>query len=158
MSEVTNQSGFSEHQARVLACVLDHIIPPSDDGRLPGAGQAGVTALVDESLRKMPEVRGMIVQGLAALDALAQRRSADGFAALPRHEQAELMNELAASEHAFPPILLLHVYNGYYQLDRVLEALGLDARPPHPLGYDVKANDLRMLDRVRKRARLYRDC
>lgn len=158
MNEGKNDRGFSEDELETLACVLDHVVPPSDDGRLPGAGKVGVAAVVDEALHRMPEVRGMVAQGLSALDALARSRSSRAFATLPRDQQAELLNELAASEDAFPPILLLHVYNGYYQQGPVLEALGLEPRPPHPLGYEVEANDLRLLERVRRRGRLYRDC
>ncbi|HYC21109.1 MAG TPA: gluconate 2-dehydrogenase subunit 3 family protein [Candidatus Bathyarchaeia archaeon] len=158
MSEGRNDRGFSKDELETLACVLDHLVPASEDGKLPGAGRVGVAAVVDEALHRMPEVRGMVAQGLSALEALAGRRSSRAFATLPRDQQAELLNELAASEHAFPPILLLHVYNGYYQQGPVLEALGLEPRPPHPLGYEMKPNDLRMLDRVRRRGRLYRDC
>jgi hypothetical protein len=149
---------FSDDQARVLACVLDQIIPPSEDGRFPGAGQAGVATAVDDALRGMPELRAMVVQGLAALDALARQRSKREFAALSAAEQAMVMAELASSEHAFPPILILHAYHGYYSQPRVLEALGLAPRPPHPEGYEMEPNDLSLLERVRQRSRLYREC
>ena len=33
---------FSELEARTLASVLDQIIPPSEDGKLPGAGELGL--------------------------------------------------------------------------------------------------------------------
>jgi hypothetical protein len=46
----------------------------------------------------------------------------------------------------------------YYQAPRVVEALGLEARPPHPKGYEVELGDLTLLDEVRRRGKLYRDC
>jgi hypothetical protein len=68
------------------------------------------------------------------------------------------MNELTAGENALPPILVLHAYTGYYQQARVVEALGLEARPPHPEGYRMEPNDFALLERVRRRRRLYRQC
>ena len=52
----------------------------------------------------------------------------------------------------------LHTYTGYYQHPRVLEALGLETRPPHPTGYPTIEGDLTLLDAVRGRARMYREC
>ena len=46
MSQAANDSGFSEAQERALACVLDEIIPPSEDGRFPGAGELGLVSYV----------------------------------------------------------------------------------------------------------------
>ena len=63
---------------------------------------------------------------------------------------------IATREPAFLPGLVFHTYAGYYQHDRVFEALGLEARPPHPKGYETEANDLTLLDPVRRRRRLYR--
>lgn len=156
MGELTNHPGLSEHQKRVLARVLDEMIPPSDDGRLPGAGQLGVADHVEQALRTVPALSAMIVQGLSALDRLALRRNADGFAALPREDRSAVMNELASSDDAFPPILILHAFAGYYQQARVLEALGLEPRPPHPKGYEMGPDDLTLLDPVRRRERLFR--
>ena len=33
---------FSEDERRALSSVLDEIIPPSNDGRFPGAGELGL--------------------------------------------------------------------------------------------------------------------
>ena len=44
MSQAESDSGFSRAQERALACVLDEIIPPSEDGRFPGAGELGLVS------------------------------------------------------------------------------------------------------------------
>lgn len=157
MSDESDSGGFSERDARVLAGVLDEIIPPSTDGRLPGAGELDLAGFIDQTLRKTPELHAMIRAGLAALDDLARRRTSRDFAALRPPEQRELLNEFASSEHAFPPVLMLHTYAGYYQHPRVVAALGLEPRPPHPKGYEMEPNDLTLLDAVRRRPKLYRD-
>ena len=153
MSDETNNSGFSENQKRVLASVLDEIIPPSSDGRLPGAGQLGVASHVEEALRNLPDLRSMIAQGLSDLDDLARSRNETGFATLSQQDKQQLLNE-----QSFVLPLTLHTYVGYYQNARVVEALGLEARPPHPKGYEMEPNDLTLLDAVRRRPKIYREC
>ena len=144
------------HSERLLALVLDDIVPRSEDGRFPGAGELGLAGHVLEALGAIPGLRTMIAEGLSALDALARVRNPDGFAALSRAQRTEVMDQLAAGDHAFPPLLVLHTYAAYYQHARVLEALGLEPRPPHPKGYEMGPDNLDLLDAVRRRPRLYR--
>ena len=153
MSDQTNNPGFSADEERTLAAVLDEIIPPSDDGRFPGAGQIGVASYIDQALQKTPELRSMIAQGLSDLDSLARSRNAPSFAALSQEDKLQLLNA-----QAFVLPLTFHAYVGYYQHERVVEALGLEARPPHPKGYQMEPNDLTLLDAVRRRPKLYRQC
>jgi Gluconate 2-dehydrogenase subunit 3 len=153
MSDERTNPGFSEDQKRVLASVLDEIIPPSDDGRFPGAGQLGLTAYIDAALQKTPELWSMTTQGLLDLDTLARSRHASAFAALSRQDKLQLLNEWG-----FVLPLTLHAYTGYYQHPRIVQALGLEARPPHPKGYHMEPNDLSLLDVVRRRPKLFREC
>ena len=117
----------------MLARVLDEIIPPSDDGRLPGAGELGVAGYVEQALRSMPELRAMIVQGLTDLDALARSRHAQRFASLSRSDKLQLLNE-----QAFVLPLTSTPTSGTTRHPRVVEALGLEPRPPHPQGYEME--------------------
>jgi hypothetical protein len=144
---------FPEDQQRVLTSVLDEIIPPSADGRLPGAGQLGLAGYVIEAMQKTPELAAMVVQGLSDLDTQARGRKAASFAALSREAKLQLLNEWG-----FVLPLTLHTFTGYYQHPRVVEALGLEARAPHPKGYHMEPNDLSLLDAVRRRPKLYREC
>ncbi len=147
---------FSEDERRLLAHVLDEIIPPHDDGRLPGAGELGVATHVENALGTTPDLARIIADGLAALENIARRRAPRGFAALSREERLAVLNELAPTEHAFPPIFYLQAYAGYYHHPRVLEVLGLDPRPPHPQGYRMEPDDLTLLEKVRQRPKMYR--
>lgn len=144
---------FTADEQRTLASVLDELIPPSDDGRFPGAGELGLAGYVEEVLRTTTNLRSMITQGLSDLDNLARTRNAPGFAALAHEDKVQLLNE-----QAFVLPLTFHAYAGYYQNARVLEALGLEARPPHPKGYEMEPNDLTLLDAVRRRSKRYRQC
>ena len=47
--------------------------------------------------------------------------------------------------------------SAYYRDDRVLLALGLEARAPFPKGHALEQGDWSLLDAVRKRAPFWRD-
>ena len=149
---------LNDDQRRALAPVLDGFIPRSDDGVLPGAGELGIARDLDEALQRVPAMHAMVVESLAALDRLAERRGAGRFTALSDEEQGEVLNELSCSQHAFPAMLMLYTFGCYYKHPRVLAHYGLEARPPHPKGYDVEPTDLSLLDPVRKRGARYREC
>ncbi|MBI3784499.1 MAG: gluconate 2-dehydrogenase subunit 3 family protein [Deltaproteobacteria bacterium] len=151
MSEENFERPFSADELRTLTSVLDEIIPPSVERNLPGAGEAGVAAYVDAALRKAVELRPVIVQGLADLEAQARSRFGQSFAALSKTEKGALLNEQG---FIFP--LMLHAYIGYYQNERVVSALGLPLRPPHPQGYEMERSDLSLLDVVRRRPKMFR--
>jgi len=155
MSDGSGGSGLSPEQQRALAGVLDVVIPPSEDGRLPGAGEAGIAEGIWQNV---PDLRAVIVQGLAALGDLAAARGAGVFAELSEQAKRDVLNELAATQPAFLPGLIFQTYVSYYQNARVVEALGLEARPPHPAGYDLEEGDLTLLDAVRQRPKRYREC
>jgi hypothetical protein len=157
MSEGTSNPTFSEDNDRALAGVLDEIIPASSDGRLPGAGELGLASHIDQALQQAPELRPVIAQGLSGIADLASRRNSQGFAALPKQDKLEVLSEIESREPAFLPSLIFLTYTGYYRNGRVVEALGLEPRPPHPKGYEVEENDLTLLDGVRQRPKLYRE-
>ena len=153
MSDDKSRFSFSAEQARDLSSVLDEIIPPSADGKLPGAGELGLVEYLEGALQRMSDLQAMIIEGLAALDELARSRNAAYFAALCKEDKVALLNEQG---FVFP--LMFQTYIGYYQSARVVQALGLEARPPHPKGYEIGASDLTLLDGVVRRRKLYREC
>lgn len=157
MADPRTDSPFDEEETRVLACVLDEIIPSSGDGRLPGAGELGVAAYVESALRQMPMLEPMILQGLKALQDVSRRVKSDSFAALSKSDRLEVLRELESSDAAFLPTLTFLSFAGYYHEGRVVEALGLAPRPPHPGGYEMPPNDFSLLDPVRRRKKMYRD-
>ena len=154
MSEDSPRTDLSPEEQRALATVLDEIIPPSGDGRLPGAGELGVARYIEE---KAGALRPLIVRCLATLDEHASQRGADDFASLSRENRLALLEEMATSEPIFFQSVVFLAYAGYYQSGRVVAALGVPARPPYPEGYEVEPGDLSLLDAVRSRPKLYRE-
>lgn len=134
-------------QRQTLACALDEIVPPSADGRMPGAG-----SLVGEAVERFVANAGGLAALAGALDALA----AQGFAALAREARTPAFAAFAAEQPGFVPGLIFPTYTSYYQHPRVYAALGLDPRPPHPKGYSLEPGDFAKLEAVRARGPIWR--
>lgn len=149
---------LNDDQRRALTPLLDGYIPRSADGTMPGAGELGIAADLDEALQRVPAMHAMVVASLAALDRLAQARGAARFTALSAEQQAEVMSELSCTEDAFPPMLMLYTFGCFYKHPRILAHYGLEARPPHPKGYEIEPFDPSLLDPVRRRGPIYRAC
>ena len=148
---------FSPERERALTAVLDEVIPPDADRGLPGAGELGLVATIANAIRQAPDLAPAVEQGLAALEEQAGSRGGQAFADLSPTERRKLLNGIATTQPAFLPGLIFHGYTGYYQHPRVVEALGLEPRPPHPKGYEIEPTDWSLLDPVRKRPSLYRE-
>jgi hypothetical protein len=153
---MTTAPPFSRDAMHALVHVLDDLVPPSADGRLPGAGGLGLAPYLDRALDAMPPLKEMVAHGLLALDAFARRRNSGGLDAMSAEQRTVTLQEFAGTDDALPPILAIHAYSGYYQHPAVLEALGLEPRPPHPKGYEMEENDLSLLDPVRTLGARYR--
>jgi hypothetical protein len=138
------------------AALLDELVPPRPDGRLPGAGGLGLVAELRRALRERPELRAVVLPGLAALDALVRARGAARLSELDPDARRAALDALSAQAPALVPTLSFVVFIAYYQDPRVLEALGREPRPPFPKGFELPAGDLSSLDRVRARGPIYR--
>ncbi|GBD26651.1 hypothetical protein HRbin30_01991 [bacterium HR30] len=121
---------LSAEDLDVLAGVLDTLIPPSDDGRFPGAGALGCARQVAENCGRVPGLLELLRSGLRELNHSSVARRGEPFHCLPPDAREQL---LAEQSFVFP--LVIQAYIAYYQHPAVLEALGLEPRPPHPLGY-----------------------
>lgn len=151
---VATDSPLSGGQRIVLAIVLDLIIPASEDGRRPSAADIDV-------LGYLRRVEAHTVEDLRAdldrLDVEAGAAHGETFASLDPATRHGLVDAILEREPRFLRTLALQTVTCYYQDDRVLEAIGVGARPPFPGGYEVPSGDLSLLDPVRKRGKIYRD-
>ncbi len=145
---------LAPEEARLLDEVLDAVVPPSEDGRLPGAGALGTAATLRRRASGDAALRATLQQGLAVL---ASRLGQRGLSALPPAERIATLESLGSDVPGFLPSIVFHAYTAYYQHPRVLDGLGLPGRPPFPEGYDLEPGDLAGLAKVRARGRLYRE-
>jgi hypothetical protein len=139
-----------------LADLLDELVPPRPDGRLPGAGGLGLGAELRRALRERPELRAVVAPGLAALDAIVRARGVARLGELGPAERRLALDALSAQAPALVPTLAFVTFIAYYQDPRVLEALGREPRPPFPKGFELPAGDLSRLEKVRARGPIYR--
>ena len=95
---------FDEKQKRIATVLADAIIPADDLG--PAASEAGVVAMIDEWISAPdPQQKGdraVILEGLAWLDAHAQQRFGEPFAALAPERLAAICDDICYPPDAAP--------------------------------------------------------
>ncbi len=138
-----------------LAAILDQIIPPSPDGRMPGAGALGLADAIEEAIAGTGG-RDWLADNLAAIEAAAQDAHGTSFGELAAQDAEALLRTVDEARPGLVQGMLFPLYIAYYQHPDVARALGHEGRPPHPQGYPLEKGDLSLLDPVRARAPLYR--
>jgi hypothetical protein len=78
------------------------------------------------------------------------------FTALDAAHRAQVAAKLRAEDSASVGVVSRIVLLCYYRDDRVMESLGLEARPPFPKGHEVEQGDWSLLDPVRARKPFWR--
>lgn len=145
-----NEGDLADAEIRDLRCLAGSMIPASAEYGVPSADDDTIFASILASLgRDRPQVR-MALRDLAT-------RSGGAFADLPEARRTEVAGAFHA--RAGDPVASLHrlVLLCYYRDDRVMLALGMEARPPFPHGHVVEEGDWSLLDPVRARPKLWRD-
>ena len=143
---------LNEEQERTLNVLLNLIIPPSEDGKMPGAADVGFFAYMHNE-----DLYPWIREGLLSIGDESHNMYGKEFSALSGTDQTQLIVRLRRKLFRFFSQLATQVMLCYYQYDRVLEAIGLEARPPFPHGYLVEDGDLTLLEAVHERGKIYRD-
>jgi hypothetical protein len=153
-SSSASDADLASARRETLRVVLGMLVPASADGRLPAAGDlTEVLSRIEQVQAELPALRA----GLDALQREAIARHGAGFATLDHASRSMLLDDFAAREPALLQRLGLETVTSYYQHDRVIEGLGMEARPPFPGGYQVIAGDLTLLKPVIARGRIYRE-
>jgi len=155
MNQVTEPaaSPLSDDAKRTLSILADMIIPASDEYGVPGAGDA---AIVDAILADAARQRTRLEAGLSALESVARERHDAGFADLDTARRERVVDAFRDAYPAEADSIAALTAQCYYRDDRVMVSLGMDPRPPHPLGFTVEQGDWSLLDPVRARAEFYR--
>ncbi len=140
---------LTEAEIADLRCLAGMIIPASAKYGVPGADDETIFSDILKSIgRDHKEVRA----ALATLRALA----GGSFAALDATRRGEVTARLRDKGGTPVGVLTRLVLLCYYRDDRVMESLGLEARPPFPKGHVVEQGDWSLLDAVRTRKPFWR--
>jgi hypothetical protein len=143
-------AGLSPAETADLCRIAGIMIPANEEYGVPGADDP---AIIADLLRTLGRDAADVHDALGELDAL----SSGAFAKLA-DAAAEAVAEifLARTDRAVAALGRV-VLQSYYRDDRVMRALGLDPRPPFPLGHTLEQGDWTLLDPVRGRKQLWRD-
>ena len=138
-----------EDDNKTLFAIVGHMIPASARHGVPGADDPAIYA---DILRSVGRDRQALAEALTAVEA----RAGAGFTALPRAEQAAVLQKFRADEPALASVIEAVTARCYYRDDRVMASIGIEVRPPFPEGYAVEEGDLSLLDPVRARGPIWR--
>ena len=144
---------LSAEQQALLDAILDRLIPAQ--GEMPGAGQAGTASYLDGIAGESPRLARLFSGGLRSVEAASAARRSN-FVEMAENQRDAVLREIESDETEFFETLLMHTYNGYYSNPQVVEALGLEPRPPQPRGHTVEFGDFSSLGAVVDRGVVYR--
>ena len=124
-------------------------IPADVELGIPAADDPAILADIARSIgRDLPLIR----TALAEID----KHAGGAFASLDRDAREALINDWYAAGGAAARALGRVVLAAYYRDDRVLRALGHEARAPFPQGHVVEQGDWGLLDPVKRREPFWR--
>ena len=136
-------------QSDDLRAIAGIIIPASMEWDVPGADDPAIQA---DMVATLGRDVGLVRE---ALDALARYAGRPLVSLDPAGREAVAM-ELRATGGAAVVTLTRVVLQCYYRDDRVVRSLGLEPRPPYPLGHVLEDGDWSLLDPVRARPPMWR--
>lgn len=155
MSAAEATRSFSEGQTALASEVLDQLIPGRDD--FPGAGELGVAQHLGSLAASKPDLGALLSGGLEAIDSESRRTHAAAFADLGDDQKIEVLRTVESRSPEFFAMLVRHSYAGYYSHRRVIELMGLEARPPQPLGFELEPFDPITVEHIKERGKIWRD-
>ena len=144
---------FSDAERRVVAALAAMVIPASAEHGVPGADDP---AIVDNILADASSRPEQLRAALEALEAVAQAKLNTPFADLADDQRDTVTNAFREAHEGHANLVANLTVQGYYRDDRVMRSIGIDPRPPHPLGYEVEQGDWSLLEPVQGRAPFYR--
>jgi hypothetical protein len=144
---------LTDKQQKTLDVVLDCIIPPSPERSLPGASQVGVWSFI---VRLASDEAAGVVEDLQWLDAQASALLGQSLASVDYARASQCLSRLREAHPGRLDRLARLTMSCYYQHDVVLAGIGMEPRPPFPLGHTVAPGDLTLLEPVKQRGPIFR--
>ena len=149
---ISTDNPLSEEQKETLAMVVDMMIPA--EGEMPSAADPLIINAIIDGLGDNDSI---VVFALSTLNDLSKQKYKRLFTRLEPGQRDELIGSFKYSHTELVQLIQYCTASHYYQDDRVMQVLGLEARAPHPGGYNVEATDWSLLEPVRGREKIYRE-
>ena len=137
----------------ILNSLLKIIIPKSKDGKMPSASEIGFFEYIAQYDSK---IISEIIKHLNNINKLSHEKYKSEFIDLPEYQKEIIFKRYSKTEKIFMNKILEKILDCYYTNDKVLVGLGLDPRPPFPVGNDIETGDLTLLNPVIQRGEFLR--
>ncbi|MFN4018291.1 MAG: hypothetical protein ACK4JB_23345 [Reyranella sp.] len=144
------ETRLSAAETDALTKIAGTMVPEDAALGMPGADDP---AILDDILKSIGRDLPLVRDALAAIEA----KSGGAFAEMDQAAREALINEWYPRGGAPALALGRVIVSAYYRDDRVLLALGHEARAPFPKGYVLEQGDWSLLDVVRSRQPFWRD-
>ena len=138
---------LSAAERRDLGEVAGTMVPADPALGMPGADDP---AILGDIVTSIGRDLALVREALAAI-------KAKGFVDLGRDGREALINDWYAGGGKPAVALGRAILSAYYRDDRVLKAIGHEARAPFPQGYEVEPGDWSLVEVVKKRPAFWRD-
>ena len=141
----------SEDDTKMLHALVEDMIPQSETHNLPSAGEELIFKdILEEARRNF----SLVEKELCFLNEIAERMFGISYKMLEdEHRHRVSMKFLISIKQSAIARIVLQCY---YRDDRVMRSLGMEPRPPFPLGYVIENNDWSLLESVKKNNKTYR--
>ena len=146
---------FAASQHVLIRAVLNRLVPPGD--AFPGAGDLDLLDHLEGAACSSADVRRMFVEGMRQVGFESERRHRRAFEELAAAEQDAVLRHVEGASPRFFDALVSQVYQGYYSHPTVVRLLGLEIRPPQPLGHALPPFDPTLTRSMSQRGALYRE-
>ena len=143
---------LDEEQERTLIEILNLIIPPCKNGKMPGAVDVDFLTYIQKE-NHLHWIR----EGLTTIIEESHKKYGQELSALSCSVKTQLIEKLRRRFHHFFQSLTTQLVYCYYQHDDVLVEIGLEARTPFPEGYLIPNGEISLLEPVYLRGKIYRD-
>ena len=144
---------LNDPQWFALRAIANQVVPPSSKYAVPGGGDEQICK---EVLGDVGQNLPKLVDALEAINTIARDLSGDDLGRLDTSAHEEIALTFRQSHPKLADRLAMWVTQCYYRDDRVLESLGLSARPPFPQGYEVESDGWAELEPVTNRSAIFR--
>jgi hypothetical protein len=144
---------FTEEEQIVLRRLAGAMICASEELQIPGADDE---VIFGHLLERANRVVATLRQGMD--DFFGQSGGTAKVAALNDADFNEVIETARQTRHVFLEILTPLVAQSYYSDPRILLSLNKEDRPPFPKGNTLEQGDWSLLDPVKKRNRVFRNC
>lgn len=146
---LTEIGPFSPTGRDLLRALAGAVLPADAGFGVPGADDPEILAAATALLApRAAEIEG----ALRHLDHLAD----GGYATASAATRVAVAETALSTRSPGFGLLMTLLLQAYYQDDRVMQSLGMEPRPPFPLGYEVPEGDWSLLDPVRARPPFWR--